>query len=480
MIEIRLDCLKPESLNNLDGLQELLSKSSQPTIVTFRATDEGGRSNTDRETRFRFWRDEGLQLPSTFVDLEFDIAEQLGTQAVSVDWSRVICSYHNHDEPPRDLHKILERLAATPARVLKIAVRLNDAVDCLQVFDLLDRAKQVGREIIAIGMGPAGMATRILGPSRGAYLTYASLADERATAVGQISVGDLTNVYRVEKITRATAVTGLVGRPVGHSISPQIQNAAFASLGMDAVYIPFEVHDLSGFFKRMVNRHTREIDWRMRGLSVTAPHKTDVIAELDWIEPGARQIGAVNTVVVEDDRLCGYNTDARAFIAPLKNLLGSLNDIRVAIVGAGGAASAALYSLQQENAKATIFARDMKKAKLLADRWSSECRQLQDAAFAEFDVVVNATPLGTKGPLEKETAAVAQQLRGARLAYDLVYNPQMTRFLGEARAAGCETIGGLPMLLSQAAEQIQLWTDKAPDSDAMQAAAVEALTNSNL
>jgi len=477
LFEIRLDCWAPDALKNLDPLRALLGACQQPTIVTFRAAAEGGRCDADYETRLRFWRDEGLELPAKFVDLELDIAEQLIHGAGSVDWSRVICSYHNQVEVPADLKQIFERLAATPARVLKVAVRVNDAVDCLQIFDLLEPAKRAGREIIAIGMGAAGVTTRILGPARGAFLTYASLGDRHATAAGQISIEELTDVYRVEKISSETVITGLVGRPVGHSISPQIHNAAFSSSQTDAVYIPFEVRDLKAFFKRMVHPRTREIDWRLRGLSITAPHKTAVLAELDWIEPAAQEIGAVNTVVVEDNRLCGYNTDASAFVEVLKNRLGSLGNARIAIIGAGGAASAALFSLKQENASAIIFVRDMKKAKQFADRWAIESRDLEHAVFAEFDVVVNATPLGTSGELENETPAHARQLRGARLAYELVYNPPVTQFLLEAQAAGCETLAGLPMLLTQAAQQFQLWTGRTANSDVMQAAAIKALNS---
>ncbi len=477
LFEIRLDCLAADALKNLDPLRALLAACPQPTIVTFRAADEGGRCDADYETRLRFWCEKDLELPANFVDLELDIAEQLIREAGPVDWSRVICSYHNHEEVPAELNQIFERLAATPARVLKVAVRVNDAIECLPIFDLLEHAKRAGREIIAIGMGAAGVATRILGPARGAFLTYASLADRRATAVGQIGIEELTSVYRVEKISSETVITGLVGRPVAHSISPQIHNAAFASSQTDAVYIPFEVRDLKAFFKQMVHPRTREIDWPLRGLSITAPHKTEVLAQLDWIEVAGREIGAVNTVVVEADRLCGYNTDASAFIAPLKNRLGPLNDARVAIIGAGGAASAALYSLKQENASATIFARDFRKAQQLADRWAVECRTIKQAVFAEFDVVVNATPLGTSGELENETPARAPQLRGARLAYELVYNPPVTQFLREAQAAGCETLAGLPMLLTQAARQFQLWTGRTANSDVMQAAAIKALNS---
>jgi 3-dehydroquinate dehydratase/shikimate dehydrogenase len=475
VIEIRLDCLTGEALQNFEALHELLVTCPRPTIVTFRGAREGGKSDAEFETRLRFWREKGLNLPANFLDLELDIAEQLAREAVAVDWSRVICSYHNHDELPVNLSEIFEGLAATSARVLKIAVSVSDAVECLPIFNLMDKAKRDRRETIAIGMGAAGVATRILGPARGAFLTYGSLEKERATAAGQISVEELTNCYRVHKLTRETAITGLVGSPVSHSISPQIHNAAFASLGIDAVYIPFEVHDLKAFFRRMIHPRTREIDWRLSGLSITAPHKSEVLAELDWIEPGAREIGAVNTVVVEGDRLFGYNTDASAFIAPLRGRFGSLQNARVAIIGAGGAASAALYSLNQEKASVTVFARDGGKAKALAERWPTRYGEMTGAVFAQFDVVINATPLGTIGSREFETPAVAQQLRGARLAYDLVYNPRVTQFLREAQAAGCETLDGLPMLLAQAAQQFQLWTGVKPSIEIMKTSAVEAL-----
>ena len=120
------------------------------------------------------------------------------------------------------------------------------------------------------------------------------------------------------------------------------------------------------------------------------------------------------------------------------------------------------------------------KAGQLAARWSIKSRELEGASFAEFDVVVNATPLGTRGPLECETPALAQQLRGARLAYELVYNPRVTQFLREAEAAGCETLDGLPMFLAQAARQFQLWTGQSANNEVMQRAGIKALSYSNL
>jgi shikimate dehydrogenase len=256
-------------------------------------------------------------------------------------------------------------------------------------------------------------------------------------------------------------------------LSPRIHNAAFAGAERNAVFIPFEVHDAVRFLRRMVHPDSREIDWNMRGLSVTVPHKLTVIQCLDEIDPVAKEIGAVNTIVVRDGRLLGYNTDAAGFVVPLREQYGPLKDARCAVLGAGGAARACLWALHLEEAECTVFARDPQKAATLARAFGIECRQLSGADFGGFDVVINTTPLGTRGATEDETPATAEQLRGVRLAYDLVYNPIETRFLRAAREAECQTLGGMEMLLAQAVEQFNLWTGGEPDADIMRASAFE-------
>jgi 3-dehydroquinate dehydratase/shikimate dehydrogenase len=180
---------------------------------------------------------------------------------------------------------------------------------------------------------------------------------------------------------------------------------------------------------------------------------------------------------VRDDELHGYNVGATGFISPLRKLFGPLRDARAAVTGAGGAARACVWALKNEGADVTIFARDARKAELLAEAFDVRHQQLGVGGFGDFDVVVNTTPLGTHGESVNETAATAEQLRGVRLVYDLVYNPAATRFIREAREAGCETLGGVEMLLAQAVEQFKLWTGRPPDPDVMRAAVVSALTN---
>jgi len=460
IIELRLDCL-----DNVEGFERVLDRVSRPVILTFRPSEQGGYRELDHDARASFWK----TAPHTdWWDIESDLA-------VERDSSNIILSHHDFTGVPQDLTRIYEQLAATPARVVKIAVQANDIVDCLPVFQLLDRARSEGREVIAIAMGNAGLATRILGPSRGAFLTYAALEDERATAPGQITAQKLRSVYHVDKIDRDTMICGLVGRPVMHSVSPHLHNAAFRAAAVNGVYLPFEVRDVSAFFKRMVHPRTRELDWNLRGLSVTAPHKSAVLDFLDWIEPVAREIGAVNTIVIDDDKLRGFNTDAAGFIEPLLNVMGSLSGLRVAVIGAGGAARAAVWALLKHDAAVTVFARNTEKARTLGQEFRVSYEALSFAAFDNYDVVINATPLGSGGLID-QTPATADQLTGARCVYDLVYNPIETLFLKEACKANCKTIRGLEMLVAQAKNQFQLWTGESASLNVMYDSAAAALT----
>jgi 3-dehydroquinate dehydratase / shikimate dehydrogenase len=448
-VELRLDCLD----RTPENISELLQDLARPVILTFRPSEQGGHRNLSREERRSFWKT-APRGESIWWDVEGELVQDL-----SPDWSHVIASHHDFSGVPIDLQQVYERLAKTPAHVLKIAVQAHDIVDCLPVFQLLDRTRREGREVIAIAMGNAGIATRILGPSRGAFLTYGALDDESATAPGQVNAAKLRSLYHIDHIDDETMICGLIGLPVMHSVSPHIHNTAFAAEEINGVYLPFEVKDVDSFFKRMVDPRTRELNWNLRGLSVTAPHKQSVMQHLDWIDPNAKEIGAVNTVVIENDRLLGYNTDAAGLIEPLLQRFGPLADREVAIIGAGGAARAAVWALQQQQARVTLFVRNVEKAQKLAEVFNISCELLSSARFDGYDLVINATPLGSGEHID-QSPATAGQLNGARCIYDLIYNPSETKLLREARQVGCETLGGMEMLVAQAKLQFELWTGK--------------------
>jgi 3-dehydroquinate dehydratase/shikimate dehydrogenase len=479
MIEFRLDCLEPAEFEKANkSIAQFLGSLSLQTILTFRPTEQGGHRAADYAARNSFWKTRQSQEGTELFDVELDIAAGLmssNSALPAAEWSRIICSHHDFSGVPANLEQIYEQMANTPAQILKIAVQANDITDCLPLFHLLERARSEGRALIAIGMGAAGISTRILGPSRGSFLTYGASESERGTAPGQITARELRSLYRIQKIDRQTLICGLVGMPAMHSVSPHIHNAAFDAENVNGVYLPFEAGDVASFFKRMVHPHSREIDWKLQGLSITAPHKSTVMDYLDWIEPTAKEIGAVNTVVVGADTLLGYNTDAEGMIEPLNKMVGALSGLRVAVIGAGGAAGAAVWALQQKNADVTLLVRDLARGSRLAQRFRIPCTLLSRALFSDYAIVINATPIGSRGTAINETPATAEQLRGARLAYDLVYNPTETRFLREARKAGCETLGGLEMLVAQARRQFKLWTGKTADAAVMHAAASNAL-----
>ena len=224
----------------------------------------------------------------------------------------------------------------------------------------------------------------------------------------------------------------------------------------------------------MVRAETREVDLNFAGFSVTNPHKQAVIAHLDEIDETANQIGAVNTVRIENGKLFGFNTDAPGFITPLKALYGDLSDAKVAVVGAGGAARACVYSLVKAGAAVSVHARDIGKAADLADSFDVRIEPIPDT-FIGFDIVVNCTPLGTKGDTEDKTIATADQLAGVKLVYDLVYNPAETLLIREAKTAGVKTLGGLEMLIAQGAEQFRIWTGRDAPLEAMTAAVKKKL-----
>jgi 3-dehydroquinate dehydratase/shikimate dehydrogenase len=476
LVELRLDYLGAHELALLvRNLSNLIKSSPVPLILTLRPVDEGGRSNLDLPRRVAFWS-KTLKHVDCYFDLELTTTEALAAEQNEFDWTRVICSHHDFASSTANLMEIYRRMEATSSGILKLAVMANDAIDCLPVFDLLEAGETRKRKTIAIAMGDAGIMTRILGPSRGSFLTYAPVDDDNATAPGQVSAGQLRDCYQLDRIDEGTEILGLVGRPVSHSISPQIHNALIREANVNAVYIPFDVGDVESFLVRMVHPRSRELHWNVRGLSVTAPHKISVIRHLDWIHDSAKGVGAVNTIVLKGSQLRGYNTDTEGFVLSLRERFSALKKMRCAIIGAGGAARAALWALKNEGADATLFCRDRSKGKVVANLFDAPIETLSGANFEGFDIVVNATPAGTRGEREHESPAKAEQLRNVRLVYDLVYNPVETSLLREAKSAGCETLGGLEMLLAQAAVQFSLWTGKRANRDAARDAAVQALT----
>jgi 3-dehydroquinate dehydratase/shikimate dehydrogenase len=467
LIELRLDFLRGFDFGNPNNLRPLLEDKPLPVIITCRASSEGGAQHVDEQTRLRLLVEGARQL-ADYCDIEAASCHEAAGH--SPDVSRLIVSYHNFDETPDDLNAVYARVTSLPAAIHKIVTHGRTITDSLAIFKLLERARHEAKTLIAIAMGQAGMITRVLGPSRGSFLTYGSLASGKESAAGQMTCEELINKYRIRQLSSDTSITGIIGSPVGHSASPAMHNRAFAELGLDFVYLPLDVQDIEEFVTRMVRPDTREIDWNLRGLSVTIPHKTSIIPFLDDLDQTAREVGAVNTVVIRDGRLIGYNTDTRGFLAPIERVH-PIAGARCAVLGAGGAARAVIHGLLQNGAHVSLFARNVQRARELGESFGIHASPIESLSSSDASVIINATPVGMRGHSEGASPVSADALRGRHLAYDLVYNPAETRFLADARTEGCQTIGGIEMLVAQAALQFALWTGKEPPLDAMRDAA---------
>ncbi len=471
VIELRFDCLQT---NEIENAIENLPKIDKPYLATFRPKEQGGKRELSLGERLKFW--ESLLWANKdkifWVDFEFDMSF-----VVNLQKTLTIASSHDFSGVPENLSATYEVFSITNADVLKTAVQANDITDSIAVWKLLERAKKENKQIIPIAMGEAGKWTRILGLAHGAFMTYAALDAESETAPGQVSAGDLIEVYRVKELDENTEVYGILGGNTVYSMSPFVHNAAFKFHNLNAVFVPLQVQNLDAFMRRMVKPETREVELNFKGFSVTIPHKQNIIKHLDYLDETAEKIGAVNTVKIIDGKFYGYNTDAHGFVEPLLNSYGDLGGAKVAVLGAGGAARACVYALKEEGAEVTIFARDLAKAKLLADEFkvNSERFKVQNENYNEFDILVNTTPLGTKGELENQSIAVAGQIESVKLVYDLVYNPFQTRLMTEADKANVPKIGGMAMLIAQAMRQQKIWTGKDAPMRVMSRAILERL-----
>lgn len=450
LVELRLDAVdRPDVHGALAGRRG-------PVVVTCRAAWEGGAFRGPEEDRVRLL-EAALAAGAEYVDIEWKALTP--AFAAGRDRDRLVVSMHDFAGMPADLEARVADMRRTGAGTVKVAVMAHRLTDGLTVVERVRPAE--GRTVV-LAMGEAGLATRVLAARFGSVWTYAG--DTGPAAPGQISAARMRDEFRFGALRRDTAVYGVVGRPVSHSLSPVMHNAAFAAHGLDAVYLPLAAADFDDF-----RQFAEAID--LRGASVTAPFKLDAFALAGAADMDGQQAQAINTLRRSVGRWEGRNTDAAGFMAPLAGR-GSLEGQRATVLGAGGAARSVAMALRQAGATVTIVARRDAQAAAVAARAGVRAAPWPPTP-ASWDLLVNATPVGT-APRVDDSPLAASQLDG-RLVYDLVYNPPRTRLLADAAARGCEVIGGLEMLVAQAGAQFTWWTGAAAPAPAMRQAALARL-----
>jgi 3-dehydroquinate dehydratase/shikimate dehydrogenase len=453
--ELRLDAVdRPDVAGALEGRRG-------PVLVTCRPRRQGGWFDGAEADRLALLQ-QAMALGAEAVDVEFD--------AGAPDWCspadrpRLVISHHDFEGMPTDGAALARAMAATGAGTIKLAVTPSRLTDLLAL-------REIGRSFdgraVVLGMGDVGIVSRVLFQRMHSRWTYAS--DDRGVAPGQLSARTMLKRFRVAQISGATEVYGVVGRPVRHSLSPAMHNAAFAALGRDAVYLPIAAATFDDFL-------AVTDAFGICGASVTAPFKGDAWQACTAHDAWAMATQAVNTLVQGPQGTWhGKNTDVEGFLQPLAAQL-SLNGCRAVVVGTGGAARAVVAALHQAGAHVAVHARREEAARQLADSVGGVVAT--DLSGASWDLLVNATPVGTS-PAVEASPVPRRALAGVGLVYDLVYNPADTRLLRDARAEGCRTLGGLDMLVAQAEAQCRAWTGTPPPHGVMRAAAEAALAEGN-
>ena len=447
-------------------LPALLRARTKPILFTCRSDAEGGRSPGRDASARRLLLREAVELGFDLVDVEArsgfdDVASAKAGRGLVLSW-------HDTEGTPDDLDAIYERLVAARPDVVKIAVTARSVRDLGRVLALAARhARDEAPRLVAIAMGPLGVASRILGGRYNAPFGFASSASGRGTAPGQLTAPVLVDAYRVRSIGRDTRVYGLLGSDVQRSLSPAIQNRAFAERGIDAVYVPLQAESMEAFTDALPALG-------LSGWSVTRPYKGAILGQLDSVTPQAAEAGSANTVVAQDGRLAGLSTDGDGVLVPLRRRIDPAGRC-VAILGAGGAARAAAFALVRAGARVVVLARRAEQAREVAAATSAgSAGGLDELGHVPYDVLVNATPLGSGG-FPGESPAPPSALRSGSVVFDMVYEPRETPLLAAARARGCATIDGVEMLVAQAVGQFEAWSGVAAPVEAMTAAALDAI-----
>jgi 3-dehydroquinate dehydratase/shikimate dehydrogenase len=451
LVEMRLDTVdRPDVAAALDGRR-------RPVIVTCRASWEGGYF-TGTEDERRAILEQAVALGAEFVDVE--ARASFAPDLIRARRGRgIVLSSHHFDGMPSGLEARWHALRSSGAEVPKLAVAVNSLSETLQLMALAGSGPadpgDTAQGHVLIAMGEAGVTSRVLASRLRNRWTYAG----QAVAPGQYPPGRLLKEFRFRELGPDAAVYGVVGNPVGHSRSPVMHNAGFAHFGINAVYLPLQASDPGDFV-----HFAREM--QLAGVSITAPFKVALMQEVDELEPLARRVGAINTLIVRDGKWLGANTDVHGFSAPLTRRM-NVKGVRASILGAGGAARAVAVALADLGASVTVCARRAEAAREIAALAGGSVGAFPPRA-GSWDVLVNTTPAGHAADTESPIAGAALD---GEIVFDLIYSPENTKLLSDARAAGCMTIGGLEMLVAQAERQFELWTGHAPPPGLFQSAA---------
>jgi 3-dehydroquinate dehydratase/shikimate dehydrogenase len=449
LIELRLDYLKAP-LAAMPELRRLMeARPDAIVIATCRRTETGGKFHGSVEAELEVLR-KATDIGCLAIDLSIETAEAISVEEREELRARAAIVLSSHDfKTTSNLEETFARMRGFTADFYKVISTATCLHDNVVMIRFLERHSSE-YSMVGACMGEQGMLSRILSIRAGAAFTFSSTGQGKETAPGQPTYRELRDFYRIEQIESVTKVYGIAGDPVTHSMSPWVMNSAFRRENVNAVYLPLQAKTLEDLL-------ATAIDLPVNGLSVTMPYKQAVVEHLDNSDVLTRRTGACNTIVRgKDGRLFGFNTDVYGIVAAIEPRV-PLQGARVLVLGAGGAARAAVFGLRAKGAEVFILNRTVATAQALAKESDSTVIKRSELPKLSFDIIFNATPVGMGA--DKHTPLEENELN-ALWVFDSVYNPIETELLKLAQSKGCGTISGAEMFVHQAARQFEIWTGK--------------------
>jgi 3-dehydroquinate dehydratase / shikimate dehydrogenase len=465
-LEFRLDYL-PNPLAAVPKLKQFLYEHGEVTaIATCRRIPNGGKFKGSIADELEVL-EKSAAAGCHLVDVELQTAEHLKPgqlDKLRSQTSALIISYHDF-VATKDLDGIFERIQPYAPEFVKIVSTAKTLSDNVTMMRFLERTRDLAN-VVGICMGEQGIISRVLGLRAGSVFTFAAAHTGEETGPGQIAARTLRETFRSDQLDVSTRVYGVAGNPIRHSLSPVMMNMAFRRETVNAVFLALQTTKLSDLLTLV-----REVP--LHGLAVTMPLKEEILKHLEKTDALSEKIGACNTVVrSQEGKLYGFNTDVAAIIRPLEKRL-PLKNARILVLGAGGAARAAVFGLKDKGAEVFILNRTAETAQTLARQAKAKTIKRDQLAKTSFDVILNATPSGMHGV--KPTHILEANELNARLVFDMVYNPIDTPLIRMAREKGLPVITGVEMFVHQGARQFEIWTGKPAPEDEMLRVVVHAL-----
>jgi 3-dehydroquinate dehydratase/shikimate dehydrogenase len=471
-LEFRLDFL-PKPTAALSLLDAFLDRRRDVTaIVTCRRKSLGGHFTGSLNSELEILQ-KAAEAGAHIIDLEVESANQATRPqlakfraALSAASAVLLLSSHDFTRTLRleGLEQTAQRIAAFEPEFVKVVSTARSLADNLTILHMIEN-QSLSAHVIGIAMGEEGLISRVLGPRAGGAFTFASASEGAETAPGQVSARTLLDLYRIEQVDQATRIFGVAGNPIAHSLSPLMHVTAFRRENVNAIMLPLKARTLDDLL-------TVVRDLPLDGVAVTMPLKQEVLPHLANMDPLTARIGACNTLRTgADGKLYGFNTDVAGIVRPLEKRM-KLKGARILVLGAGGAARAAVFGLVAQGSEVHIVNRTHEKAAALARKAKAHVLKQNALAKSSFDAIVNATPCGMTG--FKQGLPIKENELNAPLVFDLVYNPLETPLLKLAHARGLAVISGVEMFVQQGARQFEIWTGKpAPENEMLRVVELE-------